>query len=72
MHARSVVAFVDGRFWPAPDIFADPAVKLVLGAIALRHRVLNSQCAPAPGPIPGAISTAVTHPPVMKERALAD
>src|SRR5215831_371576 len=40
MLARAIFAAIDGAFGAAPDILAEAAVDLVLGFVALGHRVL--------------------------------
>ena len=44
--ARAVRTLVDRRIGTTPDVFAHPAVKFVLGALALRHKSFLQICRP--------------------------
>src|SRR3546814_193603 len=46
--AGAIRTLVDRRIGPTPDVFAHPAVELVLGAVALRHVSHPSICWTAP------------------------
>ena len=66
MQAWAVVTFVKWGFGATPNVFANTAIKLVLGANALRHGFTSFQRSPVRRPIRRTISTARIAPPVSE------